>query len=227
MPSTNKTTNYELSQFVNTDVPSWLGDYNGDMQKIDGAIHSVSENADDALQVANSASETVNGVVPRVGALEGAIGGLDFVRYNTTVSTNIILESYPDHSAVVTASNNGKLAQISVYGTLKNYSAMQGVVVKNNNYYYPICSSNGNVFKTNIGSIATGNNVVYCGNGFMSIAVSQLTQRYTSIQKIYAVFNGVDTVFYAENLYDTTYLSVGNTFTLETTCLFTGTYGDI
>ena len=38
MSSTNKTTNYNLSQFVGTDVPSYLGDYNSDMSKIDKAI---------------------------------------------------------------------------------------------------------------------------------------------------------------------------------------------
>ena len=35
MASTNKTTNYELSQFVGTDKPAWLSDYNADMAKID------------------------------------------------------------------------------------------------------------------------------------------------------------------------------------------------
>ena len=35
MSSTNKTTNYELSQFLGTDKPAWLSDYNTDMSKID------------------------------------------------------------------------------------------------------------------------------------------------------------------------------------------------
>lgn len=41
MSSTNKTENYELSQFVGTDIPSILNDYNGDMRKIDSAIKAV------------------------------------------------------------------------------------------------------------------------------------------------------------------------------------------
>ena len=44
MASTNKTTNYELSQYVGTDKPTYLGDYNSDMLKIDTAIHGVAEN---------------------------------------------------------------------------------------------------------------------------------------------------------------------------------------
>ena len=38
MAHTNATANYELSQFLGTDKPAWLVDYNGDMQKIDTAL---------------------------------------------------------------------------------------------------------------------------------------------------------------------------------------------
>jgi hypothetical protein len=41
MSSTNKTTNYELSQFVGSDKPAWLADYNQDMAKIDAGIHTA------------------------------------------------------------------------------------------------------------------------------------------------------------------------------------------
>lgn len=44
MTATNKTENYELSQFVGTDRPTWLGDYNSDMSKIDAQLK---QNADD------------------------------------------------------------------------------------------------------------------------------------------------------------------------------------
>lgn len=38
MTATNHTENYNLSQFVGTDRPTWLGDYNGDMTKIDAQL---------------------------------------------------------------------------------------------------------------------------------------------------------------------------------------------
>ena len=41
MSSTNKTTNYELSQFVGSDKPAWLADYNSDMSKIDTGIYNA------------------------------------------------------------------------------------------------------------------------------------------------------------------------------------------
>lgn len=44
MTATNHTENYNLSQFVGTDRPTWLVDYNGDMAKIDA---QMKQNADD------------------------------------------------------------------------------------------------------------------------------------------------------------------------------------
>ena len=49
MASTTKTTNLELSQFVGTDKPAWLTDYNGDMQKIDDGYKKL-EDANAATQ---------------------------------------------------------------------------------------------------------------------------------------------------------------------------------
>ena len=44
MASTNKTTNYELSQYIGSDKPTYLGDYNSDMSKIDTAMHTNASN---------------------------------------------------------------------------------------------------------------------------------------------------------------------------------------
>lgn len=49
MTATNKTANYKLSQFVGTDRPTWLVDYNGDMAKIDARMK---QNADDIASAA-------------------------------------------------------------------------------------------------------------------------------------------------------------------------------
>lgn len=56
MSSTNKTTYYELSQYIGTDKPTYLSDYNGDMLKIDTGIHDVATDASTAVSTANSAA---------------------------------------------------------------------------------------------------------------------------------------------------------------------------
>lgn len=55
MASTNKTTTLDLSQFVGTDKPDWLTDYNGDMDKIDGWAAVANSNYNDATNKATSA----------------------------------------------------------------------------------------------------------------------------------------------------------------------------
>lgn len=57
MASTNKTENYDLSQFVGTDRPTWLGDYNSDMAKIDA---QMKRNADDIASAAAGGLTSVN-----------------------------------------------------------------------------------------------------------------------------------------------------------------------
>lgn len=45
MASTNSTTHYELSQYIGTDKPTYLVDYNGDMSKIDTGIYNAQSKA--------------------------------------------------------------------------------------------------------------------------------------------------------------------------------------
>lgn len=57
MTATNHTKNYNLSQFAGTDRPTWLGDYNGDMGKIDAQLK---KNADDIATAAAGGLKTVS-----------------------------------------------------------------------------------------------------------------------------------------------------------------------
>ena len=63
MSSTTKTTNYNLSQFADADKPTWRGDYNGDMLKIDRGMQCNANAAADAHTAAARLYEyrTVNG----------------------------------------------------------------------------------------------------------------------------------------------------------------------
>lgn len=57
MTATNHTKNYNLSQFAGTDRPTWLGDYNGDMTKIDAQLK---QNADAIASAGKGALKTVS-----------------------------------------------------------------------------------------------------------------------------------------------------------------------
>lgn len=69
MTATNETANYKLPLFTDNDQPTWLGDFNGAMNKIDSGITTVGANASTALSAANNA-------VNRVGQVENTISGV-------------------------------------------------------------------------------------------------------------------------------------------------------
>lgn len=60
MASTNKTQNYELSQYIGSDKPTYLGDYNADMLKIDTQMKRNADNVASVGATATTASETAN-----------------------------------------------------------------------------------------------------------------------------------------------------------------------
>lgn len=76
MSSTNKTNYYKLSQYIGTDKPTYLGDYNSDMSKIDAGIHEVQETATTANQKAGSAEAKVTALSPSVEALQNNMTGV-------------------------------------------------------------------------------------------------------------------------------------------------------
>lgn len=66
MTATNHTKNYNLSQFTGSDRPTWIGDYNGDMAKIDAQLKRNADNVASATRgglttVAHTADLTGNG----------------------------------------------------------------------------------------------------------------------------------------------------------------------
>lgn len=83
MSSTNKTTNYNLSQYIGTDKPTYLGDYNSDMLKIDTQLKANADSASNAASaagaaqaVASDASKTVQNLNDSVTANSAEIASL-------------------------------------------------------------------------------------------------------------------------------------------------------
>lgn len=100
--STNKTTHYELSQYVSSDLPTYLVDYNSDMSKIDTGINTAQTTADtastaatNAQTAAETAQGTANTAVTNAATADGkavaaqnAIGTL--ANLTTTVKTDLV-----------------------------------------------------------------------------------------------------------------------------------------
>lgn len=126
MASTNKTTNYELSQFLGTDKPAWLTDYNSDMSKIDTGIHTAQSTAtgadgkgDSALakigNLENLTTSTKTSVVAAINEVDGhadqaqetATSASNTANSASTNVTNLTNYFKASNSSSVTASVSG------------------------------------------------------------------------------------------------------------------------
>ena len=87
MSSTNKTTNLELSQFIGSDSPKWLTDYNADMEKIDAGYQTVKAQADATGLIVDGHTTSLNSLQTTVSEQGTAISGL---RTDVTANTGSI-----------------------------------------------------------------------------------------------------------------------------------------
>ena len=138
MASTNKTTNYELSQFLGTDKPAWLSDYNSDMGKIDAqmklnadaattaggdaasAVAAVGTLANLTTDAKTSAVAAINEVDSHADAAQGTASSA--LSSATTANTDITaLKSYLDINSFTNYASSS-MAITSGGGTLRNNS---------------------------------------------------------------------------------------------------------
>ena len=116
--STNKTANYDLPQFVGTDKPTWLGDFNEAMFDIDAGMHenatdiaSVETVAENASSAASQASQDVAGLTSTV----------------NTLSTNVSVVTQTANNAQQTATSALNTANTANGKADTNASAITGI----------------------------------------------------------------------------------------------------
>lgn len=134
MSATNETTNYKLPLFTDTDQPTWLGDFNGAMNKIDADMNTIGANASTALSAANNvvnrigqAETTISGVqtaannaVKRIGQVETTISGVQ------TTANNAYSLSTANEQGIGTL--DGKVAQLESKFPITSGSLANGAV---------------------------------------------------------------------------------------------------
>ena len=108
MASTNRTTNYNLSQFLGTDKPAWLVDYNQDMNKIDTQMKA---NAD-ANSVTDGKADTNT----------TAIGTL--ANLNTTAKTDLVSAVNEVYTTAGTADGTAQAAATAANGAKTEADAL-------------------------------------------------------------------------------------------------------
>lgn len=157
MSSTNKTANYDLPQFISTDKPTWLGDFNGAMSAIDTQMKNNATAAASAGATASAAATqtALNSTNARVGTLESSVeqisADLQKIRVYNGSFTTPTCAGNTSNTATVTLPNNYKaiLAVIPfgyvpsndwntrlIYNDVVNNDIAFRVVGSTNQYYY-------------------------------------------------------------------------------------------
>lgn len=126
MSATNKTTYLDLPQFIGTDVPSWLGDFNGAMEKIDTGYNNVDIKAGKATSTANSASSkadvnstAIQSINAELQTIKKAVQNYDNIlnfKMVTCVPSPNNLKA--DSSMIMTQNTNKTLASLKFNATL-------------------------------------------------------------------------------------------------------------
>lgn len=109
MSSTNKTTNYNLSQFIGADKPAWLADYNQDMTKIDTQMKANSDLA--------------TGAEGKADANTTKIGDLDYL--STTVKTSLVGAINEVDGKAETAQNTANSASTTATSAITKANATE------------------------------------------------------------------------------------------------------
>lgn len=104
MSSTNKTPNYKLSQYIGTDKPTYLGDYNGDMLKIDNQLKENADSAGNAASAAGAAQAVAEKASQSVQSLN------DSVTANSADIASLKTKNAQQDSSIQNASNTASSA---------------------------------------------------------------------------------------------------------------------
>lgn len=181
MSSTNKTTNYELSQFIGTDKPAWLADYNSDMSKIDA---QMKVNADAATAAGGSASSA-----------NTAIGTL--ASLTTTAKTDLVSAINEVDSNADTAQGTANTANTTAGSALLKANANETAIQKINSQF----NLSNSTTLTFSGATFTGNSLKAVWNNDLTLAkiygrvgISNPTggtgwQSFTSVETPFADLN--------------------------------------
>lgn len=90
MSATNHTANYSLSQYIGSDEPKYLTDYNSDMSKIDAAIKGAETKADTANTGVAANTSAIGSLDTAVSSLQTQVATVAEVANGNTGSINTI-----------------------------------------------------------------------------------------------------------------------------------------
>lgn len=174
MSATNKTTYYDLAMFIGTDTPSWLGDWNDTMTKLDAAVNNVNTKAQSAQSTANSAqsavdanTEALNATNTELETLKKAVQNYDAILNFHEVAAAINPNNVKSRGGVYMVQNNNKtLNKIMVsvqLSALTNPTTYVYTQESGTSTWYDLFTVEDNALKLNQTSLPNYQNVLTIG----------------------------------------------------------------
>lgn len=197
MSYTNSTPNLHLPQYIATDKPTYLGDWNASMQTIDTVITSTQATANGASSTATSANSIAQAAQKTANEanIRSQNNATDITEINNNLTKKVIApNSNMDFTGVsVAVEYNSAIATIS-FSTAVTSLTGKGTV-SGSNTYVKIFSINQNIFNLETDTI-TGTNF----RGFYSFSYrhygDNLADEITSNLYVRCYWDGANTVFY-------------------------------
>ena len=164
--STNKTTYYELPQFVGTDKPTWLGDFNEAMADIDASMHENASDISSIETIAQNASSSASQASQDVATLTGRVN---------TLSSDVSSVSQTATNAQQTATsalNTANTANSTANSALQKATTNEANIAKFNldSFTTITKTAGGNEITTTNGSIIDGSSITIAKNSDGSLA---------------------------------------------------------
>lgn len=205
MSATNKTTYYELPIFIGTDTPSWLGDWNSTMTKLDAAMNDIHTEAQSAQNTANSAQSATDANTQNLVAtnaelktLKKAVQNydeiLDFKLVNCVKQPNNVLNSGASGSVLLSQNTNKTLNSLRLSIPFNNmskpvtyqFSGQSAVLLE-------MFTVEDNVFKLNQSSLPNTSSSV-ASTMWLGAAIGyNSSNELKGALNVYAWFDGVTT----------------------------------
>ena len=174
MASTNKTQYFELSQYISTDKPTYLVDYNGDMQKIDNALHTAESDASDAITNVGTLTDLTTTNKANV------VGAINEVNGKVATNTSNIGTNTLDISAI-----NGKIGTMANLNTTDKSNIVGAV----NEVNTKTIQNTNDIDKFNLNTFITHNSssVSISAGRFNYCELSEASNSDGSLGKIYGI----------------------------------------
>ena len=186
---TNQTPNLGLSQFVGTDKPTWLGDYNDDMAKIDEGVGGAVANAESAAQSATNAAQSAAKAVSDVAEISLKVAGYDSQIANAQTDAtqakadaqNALNTANGLSSQVTAAANAAQTAQqtaTSAQGTAQTALTNAAAAQQRADAAYDLASQGGDSYtlptatSSRLGGVKIGSGVSVSADGTISVDTS-------------------------------------------------------